>query len=87
MLRAQGYAINYRLESPGEGGSRTARLGALTIAVEPRLLVAISGRISLTAGAGVGIPLHGIVVRTQGAKMDSLTGVSISASLGAVGTF
>lgn len=87
MLRAQGYAIDYRAESPGEGGSRTARMGALTIAVEPRLLVAISGRISLTAGAGVGLPLHGVVVRTQGSKTDSLTGVSISASLGAVVTF
>ena len=87
MLRAQGYAIDYRAESPGDGGSRTARVGALTISVEPRLIVAISGRIALTAGAGLGIPLHGIMVRTQGAKTDSLTGVAISAGLGAVVTF
>lgn len=87
MLRAQGYAIDYRAESPGDGGARTARLGALTVAAEPRLIVAISGRIALTAAVGVGIPLHGIMVRTQGAKTDSLTGVTISAGLGAAVTF
>ena len=83
MLRAQGYAIEYRVESP-DNGSQSARLGALAIAVEPRLFVAVSRRISLTAGVGAGIPLHGIIVRTQGAETDSLTGLVVSASLGAL---
>jgi hypothetical protein len=87
MLRAQGYAIEYRAESPGEGGSRTSRLGALTVAVEPRLLVALSPRISLAAAVGVGVPLHGIVVRAQGTETDSLTGVVVCANLGAALTF
>ena len=87
MLRAQGYAIDYRVESPGDSASGTARLGAITIAVEPRLFVAVSRWILLTAAAGVGIPLHGIVVRTQGATTDSITGVALSASLGAAVTF
>jgi hypothetical protein len=87
LLRAQAYAIDYSAESPGATGSRTARLGALTIAVEPRLLVAVSRRISLAAAAGVGVPLHGIVVRTQGEETDSLTGIAISASLGAALAF
>jgi len=86
MLRAQAHAIEYRVASP-DRGSQTALLGALTIMVEPRLLVAVSRRISLTAGVGAGIPLHGIRVRTQGVETDSLTGLVISASLGALLTF
>jgi hypothetical protein len=86
MLRAQGYAIEYQVASP-DRGSQTALLGALTIIVEPRLLVAVSRRISLTAGVGAGIPLHGIRVRTQGVETDSLTGLVVSASLGALLTF
>jgi hypothetical protein len=87
MLRAQAYAIDYRAESPGETAPPTTRMGAITVAVEPRLLVAVSRWIGLAAGAGVGVPLHGIVVRTQGLETDSLTGVAFSASLGAVVTF
>jgi len=86
LLRAQGYAIEYRVASP-DRGSQTALLGALTIIVEPRLLVAVSRWISLTAGIGAGIPLHGIRVRTQGVETDSLTGLVVSASLGALLTF
>jgi len=87
LLRAQGYAVDYRAESAGEGNPRTARLGALTVAVEPRLVVAVARRILLVAAAGVGVPLHGIVVRTQGTETDSLTGVAISAGLGAALAF
>jgi len=87
MLRAQGYAIEYRIASPDRGGSRAALLGALAIVVEPRLVVAVSRRISLAAGAAAGVPLHGIVVRTQGVETDSVTGLAVSASLGALVAF
>jgi hypothetical protein len=87
LVRAQGYAIEYRAESRGDGGAPTTVLGAATVLVEPRFSIAISRRISLAAGAGAGVPLHGIVVRTQGAETESLTGIVVSASLGALLTF
>jgi hypothetical protein len=84
MLRAQGYGVEYRAELSGDGGSRTARLGAFVIAIEPRLLVAVTRRISIAAGAAAGLPLHGIVVRTQGIETDSMSGLVVSANLGFV---
>ena len=83
MLRLQGYAVQYDAELDG-GGSRTALLGAAVVAVEPRLLVAITHRISIAAGGAAGVPLHGIVVRTQGVETESLSGFVLSANLGFV---
>ena len=83
MLRLQSYAVQYDAELDG-GGSRMALLGAVVAAVEPRLLVAISRRISIAAGGAAGLPLHGIVVRTQGVETDSLSGFVLSANLGFV---
>jgi hypothetical protein len=87
MLRAQGYAIDYRLEPAVDGGSRTARLGALIAVLEPRVVAAVTSRISVAAAVAAGVPIHGIVVRSQGAASDSLTGFVLSAHLGAMVTF
>jgi hypothetical protein len=83
MLRLQGYAVQYDVELEG-GASQGALLGAVVVAVEPRLFVAITGRISIAAGGAAGLPLHGIVVRTQGVETDSLSGFVLSANLGFV---
>jgi hypothetical protein len=87
MLRAQGYAIDYRLEPASDGGSRTARLGAFVAVLEPRVVAAVTSRISIAAAVAAGLPVHGIVVRSQGAVTDSLTGFVLSAHLGAMVTF
>ena len=86
MLRAQGYGVEYRAELAGDGTSGTARFVAVVIAVEPRLLVAITRRLSIAASGAAGVPLHGIVVRTQGVETDSMSGVVLSGSLGLVVT-
>jgi len=82
MFRAQGYGVEYRAELPDS--SRTAVLGAFVVAVEPRLIVAVTRRISIAAGGAAGLPLHGIVVRTQGVETDSMSGLVLSGSLGLV---
>ncbi len=82
MFRAQGYGVEYRAELPDS--SRTAVLGAFVVAVEPRLIVAVTRRISIAAGGAAGFPLHGIVVRTQGFETDSMSGLVLSGSLGLV---
>jgi hypothetical protein len=79
--------VEYRADLSGDGNSRSALLGAFVVAVEPRLLIALTRRVSLTAAAAAGIPVHGIVVRTQGLAADSLSGVAFSGNLGAVLTF
>ena len=82
MFRAQGYGVEYRAELPD--AARTAVLGAFVVAVEPRLIVAVTRRISIAAGGAAGLPLHGIVVRTQGVETDSMSGLVVSGSLGLV---
>jgi len=82
MFRAQGYGVEYRAELPD--AARTAVLGAFVVAVEPRLIVAVTRRISIAAGGAAGVPLHGIVVRTQGVETDSMSGLVLSGSLGLV---
>jgi len=83
MLRAQGYGVEYRADL-SDGTSRTTVLGAFVVAVEPRLLVAVTRRISITASGAAGLPLHGIIVRTQGVETDSISGLALSGSLGVV---
>jgi hypothetical protein len=87
LVRAQGYLVDYRAalaDLAGSGASRGALLGAFALAVEPRLFVGLSRRVSLTAAAAAGISIHGIVVRSQGGEADSLSGLAVSGSLGAV---
>jgi hypothetical protein len=83
MGRAQGYGVAYRAEL-GDGGARTALLGAFVVAVEPRLLLAVTRRISIAASAAAGLPVHGIVVRTQGVETASMSGLALSSHLGLV---
>jgi len=84
LLRAQGYGVQYRAELAGDGGSRSAVLGAFVIAVEPRLLVAVTRRISMAASAAAGLPVHGILVRTQGVETDSMSGLVLAGHVGLV---
>ena len=84
MLRGQGFVVDYQVAPGNGGGSRMALLGAFVVAVEPRLLVAVTRRISVEAAAGAGVPVHGVVVRSQGADAQSLSGLAISTSIGAV---
>lgn len=84
MLRLQGYAVEYQAELAGDGAAQAALLGAVVVGVEPRLFIAVTRRISIAAGGAAGLPLHGIIVRTQGVEMDSMSGLVVSANLGFV---
>jgi len=81
-LRAQGFGVEYRVASAGDDGDRTTRLGALVISAEPRLLVRMSRHLTLALGGAVGVPVHGIVVRVQGAETSKMSGLFLSANLG-----
>ncbi len=87
VLRAQGYLVQFRAEQFGKGRAPTALLGALTLAAEPRIAVTLTRHFLLEASAGVGFPLHGIVVRTQGTETRGMSGLIVSGSFGGVVSF
>jgi hypothetical protein len=87
VLRAQGYLVQFRAESAGEGHIETANLAAFALALEPRLMFAVTHRLSLQASADAGVVLRGIVVRIQDVETKSLSGVAVSANLAGVFTF
>jgi hypothetical protein len=87
MLRAQEYLVQFRADTSGDAGTRTALLGAFVLAAEPRVIVALTRRFALQATAAVGFPPRGIVVRTQGIQARSMSGLVLSASLAGVLTF
>jgi hypothetical protein len=87
VLRAQGYLVQFRAEGTGEGRFETAVLGAFALALEPRLMVAITRHLSLQASAAAGLVPRGIVVRIQGVETRSMSGVAMSANLAGVFTF
>lgn len=84
MVRAQEYLVQFRAEGSGEGGMRTALLGAFVLAAEPRLFVAVARHFALEATAAVGFPVRGIAVRTRGAETRSVSGLLLSGSLAGV---
>ena len=84
MLRAQGYLVRFHVEDAGDSGARTALLGGWVLAAEPRLMVAVTRHFFLAAATAVGFTPRGIVVRTQGAENQSISGLLVSGSLGAV---
>lgn len=84
MVRAQGFGVEYRLGSAGQDPARTTRLDAFVASVEPRLLVRMSGRLTLALGGAAGFALHGIVVRVQGVETSRMSGLSLSGNLGVV---
>jgi hypothetical protein len=86
MLRAQEYWVQFRL-GLDDGRTHTSLLGALALAAEPRLIVALTHRWALAATAGIGFLPHGIIVRTQGVQTQSVSGLVLSASLAGVFTF
>jgi hypothetical protein len=87
VLRAQGYLVRFRADGIGDGRSQAASLGALAIALEPRLMVALTRRLSLQAAVAASLVPRGIVVRIQGIETQSISGVALSASLAGVFTF
>jgi hypothetical protein len=87
MLRAQGYLVQFRFGSSGEGRLETANLGAFALALEPRLMVALTRRFSLQASAAAGLVPRGITVRIQGVETQSMSGVAVSANLAGVFNF
>ena len=87
LLRAQGYLVHLRAEPVGGGRPETANLGAFALAVEPRLMVAVTRRFSLHASAAVGVVPRGIVARIQGVQAESMSGVTVSAYLAGVFAF
>jgi hypothetical protein len=87
LLRAQGYLVQFRAEQLGEGRPPTALLGALTLAAEPQLTLALTRHFSLEASAGVGFPLRGIVVNLQGTETRGMSGFIVAACFGGVVSF
>jgi len=84
MVRAQGFGVEYRVESAGPGPAGTSRLGAVVAAAEPRLLVGLSRHVTLALGGAAGLAVHGIVVRVQGLETSRMSGLLLSGSLGVV---
>jgi hypothetical protein len=87
VLRAQGYLAQFRAEATGEGHAESANLGAFALAVEPRVMIAVTRRVLLQASAAAGVVPRGIVVRIQGIETQSLSGVVLSANLAGVLAF
>jgi hypothetical protein len=87
VLRAQGYLVQFRAEATGEGHVETANLAAFALAVEPRLMVAVTHRFLLQASAAAGVVPRGIVVRIQGVETQGLSGLAVSANLAGVFAF
>lgn len=86
-LRVEGFLVELRAELPSGAGSRSVVRGAVALAAEPQLSVAVSPHVWLQAAAGAGSSLHGILVRQNGLATTSLTGIFASGSFGAVVTF
>lgn len=86
MVRAHAYEVEYRVDHP-DGSVQTTWLAAICVGLEPRLTVALTRYITLMAAAGAGFPMRGIVVRSQGEPTDSLSGLILSARLGALLSF
>lgn len=82
-LRAQGFLVQFGAEPQPAGASQTAVLAAVTLQAEPRVCIRVSRHVWIQASAGAGAPLHGIEVRLQGVETRSLSGLVVSASLGA----
>jgi len=87
LLRAQGYLVHLRAEPVGGGRPATANVGAFALAVEPRLMVAVTRRFSMHASATAGVVPRGIVVRIQGVEAESMSGIAVSAYLAGVFAF
>jgi hypothetical protein len=87
VLRGQGYLVQFRADGSNVPGTRTALLGAVALAAEPRLMVALRQWLYLEAAAAVGFLPRGITVRIQGAESRSVSGLFVSGSLGGGLTF
>ncbi len=86
MIRAQGYLVRYKAEA-SDGDTRTALLGAFSLAAEPSLLVALTSWFALEATTAIGFLPHGIDLRVRGAPGEGISGLLFSGNLGGVLTF
>ncbi len=82
VVQAQAYLVHFNVEQSGERPEPTALLDAWTVAVEPRLALALTRRLSLAASAGVGYSLRPIIIREQGITRPSMSGLVLSAHVG-----
>jgi hypothetical protein len=82
VVQAQAYLVHFGVEQSGQRPEQTALLDAWTVAVEPRLALALTRRLSLAASAGVGYALRPIIIREQGITRPSMSGLVLSAHVG-----
>jgi hypothetical protein len=82
VVKAQAYLVHFDAEQSGKRPEQTALLDAWTVAVEPRLALALTRRLSLAAAAGVGFALRPIIIREQGITQASMSGLVLSAQVG-----
>jgi hypothetical protein len=87
VLRGQAYLVQFRVQQAGEDRFDTAVLGAFALAIEPRLMFALTRHLSLQASAAAGLVPRGIVVRIQGVETQSISGITVSANVAGVFTF
>jgi hypothetical protein len=87
VVCAQSYLVQFRGEGASENTFTTRRIGALALAVEPRLMVALTHHLALQASVAAGWVPHGIVVRVQGIEAPSISGFALSANLGGAFAF
>jgi hypothetical protein len=86
LFAAEAIAAWYRTDFR-DGTGRTASLGALLVSLEPRLTVAVTRSLSVVAAVAAGPLVHGILVQSEGSKMNSISGVALSARVGAAVSF
>jgi hypothetical protein len=82
VVQAQAYLVHFAAQQSGQHPEQTALLDGWTVAVEPRLALALTRRLSLTASGGVGYALRPIIIREQGITRPSMSGLVLSAHVG-----
>jgi hypothetical protein len=82
VVQAQAYLVHFDAQQSGQRPEQTALLDGWTVAVEPRLALALTRRLSLAVSAGVGYALRPIVIREQGITRPSMSGLVLSAHVG-----
>ncbi len=82
VVQAQAYLVHFDADQSGKSPEQTALLDAWTVAVEPRVALALTRRLSLAASAGVGYALRPIIIHAQGITRPSMSGLVLSARVG-----
>jgi hypothetical protein len=82
VVQAQAYLVHFAAQQSAQRPEQTALLDGWTVAVEPRLALALTHRLALAASAGVGYALRPIVIREQGITRPSMSGLVLSSHVG-----